>query len=98
MFPVRIAEQATKSKFFWVDDVWVTGILGTVPTTTNSFNYEQITYRDAKANCRHLKKLTCEETLRQGFISRLFGAQMALTCHFRAQKVSNGPIFPLQNH
>jgi hypothetical protein len=33
MFPVRIAEQATKSKFFWVDDVWVTGILGTVPTT-----------------------------------------------------------------
>jgi hypothetical protein len=58
IFPVRIAEQATKSKFFWVDDVWVTGILGTVRTTTNSVIHELInycTYIDTNAKCRHLK-------------------------------------------
>jgi hypothetical protein len=55
MFPVRIAEQATKSKFFWVDDVWVTGILGTERSTTNNFNHELINYIDTKAKCRHLK-------------------------------------------
>jgi hypothetical protein len=51
----RIAEQATKSKFFWVDDVWVTGILGTVLTTSNSFIHELVNYIDTKAKCRHLK-------------------------------------------
>ncbi len=33
--------------------------------------YEQhglINYTDTKAKCRHLKKLTCKETLRQVFI------------------------------
>jgi hypothetical protein len=55
LFPIRIAEQATKSKFFWVDDVWVTGILGTVRSITNSFNHELINYIDTKAKCCHLK-------------------------------------------
>ncbi len=28
----------------------------------------KITYKDTKAKCRHLKKLTCKETLREVFI------------------------------
>ncbi len=50
-FFTRLVEQAQKTKFFWIDDAWVTGMLGK----------HRKTHRN-HAKCLYDKILTCKGT------------------------------------